>query len=65
MGTIPTYSVWFENSQIDTTTPTSMATGPAQFVYFLSNSSASSCRGSWRRRSNWSQNITASQGAIQ
>ena len=65
VGTTPTYSVWFENSTMDTTTPISMATGPAQFAYLLSNSSVSSCRGSWRRRRNWSQNITASHGAIQ
>jgi hypothetical protein len=62
---MPTYSVWFENKMIDTTTPTSMATGPAQFLYLVSNSSLSSSRGCWRRRSNWSQKTTASHGAIQ
>ena len=62
---MPTYSVWFENSMIDTTTPTSIATGPAQLVYLVSNSSRSDPAERWRRRRNWSQNITASHGAIQ
>jgi hypothetical protein len=62
---MPMYSVWFEKKMIDTTTPTSMATGPAQFSYFVSNSSGSSSPGLRLRRSSRLQNITASHGAIQ
>src|SRR5262249_62282531 len=32
VGTTPTYLSWLENSQTDTTTPMTIATGPAQLV---------------------------------
>ncbi len=59
------YLVWFENSHTDKTTPATIATGPAQLEYCLSNSRPSSSARLRRRYRNWSQNMTASQGAIQ
>ncbi len=62
LGTQPTYSVWLLNSQIDTTIPTAMATGPAQLRCLWSNSRSPT----WcPRRSSWSVRKTASQGPIQ
>ena len=64
-GTTPTYSVWLENSQIDSPIPTIIATGPAQLVCVRSKSMTSISLSGVRRRRYWSQKTTASQGAIQ
>ncbi len=61
----PTYSVWLENSQIDSAIPAIIATGPAQLVWRRSKSMTSISPSGVRRRRYWSQKTTASQGAIQ
>src|SRR5689334_12625134 len=58
-GTIPTYFCWLEKSHTDSTTPTTIAIGPAQFLY------AGSYSGPGSRRRSQSARTTPSQGPIQ
>ena len=62
VGTSPTYWVWLENNQIDTTAATSMAMKPAQFRYLGSMVTVSN---GLTRRSRRSAKTTPSQGPIQ
>ena len=57
------YSVWLENSQIETTMPTTIAIGPAQLRYAAVLRDRARHRGP--RRSHRSTNTTPSHGPIQ